>query len=245
MALLSRMEFDSPLLDLGCGDGRIVQHLLGSSGDRTHPHRVFGLDLNENSVRLALARPIHRAAIVADARAMPFGDAAFASVLSVCVLEHIPAPDRVLAEASRVLKPNGLLAFSVPTARLSEIAAETHPRTLDYPAVFAARVEHVNSWPHSAWQALLQRNGLAPCDLIGFMPPDAARVWFAANDWVERPIRGRGWLYRVAGPGLRRGGLGRLLAAYWFRRLRPAAIEGVAASPDEAAAVLILARKPG
>src|SRR6185503_18637707 len=51
---------------------------------------------------------------VADMRALPFPDGSFASVLSVQSLEHVPDPDRVLAEAARVLEPGGVAVFVTP-----------------------------------------------------------------------------------------------------------------------------------
>jgi hypothetical protein len=77
-------------------------------------------------------------------------------------------------------------------------------------------------------------------EVLGFMPRSAGHAWFAANDWVERPIRGRGVLYRAAGPGLRRFGLGPMLARYWTRRLLPFAREGVTAPVAEAGGMLIV-----
>jgi ubiquinone/menaquinone biosynthesis C-methylase UbiE len=45
----------------------------------------------------------------ADAKRMPFADAAFAAVISNSIVHHIPEPALVLAEMVRVLKPGGTL----------------------------------------------------------------------------------------------------------------------------------------
>ena len=45
-----------------------------------------------------------RETVVADMRALPFADGSFASVLSVQSLEHVPDPERVVAEVARVLR---------------------------------------------------------------------------------------------------------------------------------------------
>jgi SAM-dependent methyltransferase len=50
----------------------------------------------------------------ADAVALPFRDAAFDGVLCNQVLEHVPEPARLFAEAARVLRPGGLLVLSTP-----------------------------------------------------------------------------------------------------------------------------------
>ena len=49
-----------------------------------------------------------------DALALSFADAAFDAIVSNDVLEHVPDAPRAFAEAARVLRPGGLLVFSVP-----------------------------------------------------------------------------------------------------------------------------------
>jgi SAM-dependent methyltransferase len=243
-ALFSGLAFDEPLLDLGCGDGSILESLLEEREPGRRPPRAYGLDINADSVGLAAARPTYRGAIVADARRMAFRATAFASVISVCVLEHIRGTEAVLAEVGRILRPGGLFAFSVPTPKLLDVAAETHPRDPErYSEAFNERVEHHTVWAPAQWRVALEANGLGVREVRGFMPPDAAAAWFGAYDWVVRPIRGRGALYRLAGPGLRRFALGRAMARYWFRHLEPWAGRGVQADVDEACALFVVAEK--
>lgn len=89
------------VLDLGCGVGHSY-HLLG-------PRNTVGVD-NDAA---ALADQDRRT-IVADMRRLPFADGEFASVLAVHSLEHVPDPERVLAEARRVLAPGGVAVFVTP-----------------------------------------------------------------------------------------------------------------------------------
>jgi SAM-dependent methyltransferase len=89
------------VLDLGCGVGHSF-HLLA-------PRETVGLDIDAG----ALAGQ-DRETVVADMRAVPFADASFASVLSVQSLEHVPDPERILAEAARVLEPDGVAVFVTP-----------------------------------------------------------------------------------------------------------------------------------
>jgi SAM-dependent methyltransferase len=51
---------------------------------------------------------------VADMRELPLDSDRFASVLSVHSLEHVPDPERVLAEVRRVLRPGGTAIFVTP-----------------------------------------------------------------------------------------------------------------------------------
>lgn len=52
--------------------------------------------------------------VVADAHHMPFADNCMASVICETVLEHVPDPQKVIAEAHRVLQPGGRFCFIVP-----------------------------------------------------------------------------------------------------------------------------------
>jgi SAM-dependent methyltransferase len=67
---------------------------------------------------------------LADMRELPFADDEFASVLAVQSLEHVPDPERVLAEARRVLEPGGVAIFVTPNrltfARPDEIIDPYH-----------------------------------------------------------------------------------------------------------------------
>jgi len=89
------------VLDLGCGVGHSF-HLLA-------PRETVGLDIDAG----ALAGQ-DRETVVADMRAVPFGAATFASVLSVQSLEHVPDPERIVAEAARVLEDDGVVVFVTP-----------------------------------------------------------------------------------------------------------------------------------
>ncbi|OGY09773.1 MAG: hypothetical protein A2782_02960 [Candidatus Blackburnbacteria bacterium RIFCSPHIGHO2_01_FULL_43_15b] len=52
--------------------------------------------------------------VLADAKELPFPKNTFDIALMLQVLEHVDAPDKVIKEAGRVLKPNGILIITVP-----------------------------------------------------------------------------------------------------------------------------------
>lgn len=89
------------VLDLGCGVGHSY-HLLA-------PRVTVGVDIEPTALS-GQRRETH----VADMRELPFGDAEFSSVLSVQSLEHVPDPERVLAEVGRVLEVEGVAIFITP-----------------------------------------------------------------------------------------------------------------------------------
>ncbi len=101
---------DGFICDIGCGDGDYTRVLA-------RRHKAFGFDPWKSQVRKA-ARKYAKAAdkvsfLVADAAQAPYQDAVFEAAVSVCVFEHIPDVDNVFREAYRLLKPGGLLLFTV------------------------------------------------------------------------------------------------------------------------------------
>ena len=103
------MRKDSRVLEIGCGTGvisRVLARWPGVAG-------VLGLDPSPGLV--ARARELSEGFPnltfqVADGRAVPIVDGAFDVVVLHRVLSHVPGPDRVLAEAFRLLCPGGRLA---------------------------------------------------------------------------------------------------------------------------------------
>ncbi|MEA2437084.1 MAG: hypothetical protein QOF65_1640 [Thermoleophilaceae bacterium] len=92
---------DGAVLDVGCGTGHSY-HLLD-------PRESVGVDIAADALRGQ-----ERRTIVADMRALPLADASFASFLAVQSIEHVPDPERVLAEARRVLEPGGTAMLVTP-----------------------------------------------------------------------------------------------------------------------------------
>ncbi|HEX2669794.1 MAG TPA: bifunctional 2-polyprenyl-6-hydroxyphenol methylase/3-demethylubiquinol 3-O-methyltransferase UbiG [Polyangiaceae bacterium] len=95
------------VLDIGCGGGFLSNH-LSSLG-----HDVVGLDASSDA--LAIASRYDSTGLVryqqGDALNLPYPDCSFDSVCAMDFLEHVENPDRVIAEAARVLKPSGLFFF--------------------------------------------------------------------------------------------------------------------------------------
>ena len=106
--LLAEVEMSDPVLDIGCGDGTFAQILGGGSW-------AAGIDTWTDGVRQSEARRAYRHMVVASGTRLPFADGAFRTVVSNCVLEHIPDVDAVVREASRVLRPGGRFALTVPS----------------------------------------------------------------------------------------------------------------------------------
>lgn len=75
--------------------------------------RVKGVEVDARPVAMAQARGYD--VRLGDAtRGIPFPDAAFDLVTALDVIEHVDADEAILREASRVLKPGGILTISTP-----------------------------------------------------------------------------------------------------------------------------------
>ena len=128
-AAAARLLPPGRVLDLGCGVGHCFELLA--------PRETVGVDIAED----ALAGQ-DRPTIVADMRAVPVESASFDSVLSVQSIEHVPDPERIVAEARRVLAPGGTAMFVTPNrltfARPDEIIDPYHHVEFDADAAAGA-----------------------------------------------------------------------------------------------------------
>jgi ubiquinone/menaquinone biosynthesis C-methylase UbiE len=106
-----RVDYRSPILDLGCGFGEFAGVVFGKV--------ETGVDINKKDLEIALKDGKYRKVVWADARKLPFKNRTYSTVMAVSVLEHIENPEIVIKEISRVLKKGGVIAFSVPTSEIS------------------------------------------------------------------------------------------------------------------------------
>ena len=99
-----------PVLLLGCGAGRYARALARHLPGRT----IIGGDLSRTALREARAAGGGPHYLGLDAQCLPFVDGAFGAVVFLDVLEHVPEPDKLLAECARVLQPGGVLHYFLP-----------------------------------------------------------------------------------------------------------------------------------
>ncbi|HEX5526345.1 MAG TPA: methyltransferase domain-containing protein [Solirubrobacterales bacterium] len=102
---------ESSWLEVACGPAAISRALAPKVG------RVLGVDLTpamvEKAREEAAAEGIANAEFaVGDATALELGDASFDGAVTRFSFHHIPAPQRVLAEMARVVRPGGWVIVS-------------------------------------------------------------------------------------------------------------------------------------
>jgi SAM-dependent methyltransferase len=108
---LPDLAHGSRVLELGCGNGKVIADLLGRKCD------VVGLDFSQAAITAARSCLPDSGAgnlIHADARNLPFIHDSFEGVISRHILGHMNRAGReqIALEIIRVLRPGGILAFS-------------------------------------------------------------------------------------------------------------------------------------
>lgn len=103
---------DEKVLDIGCGSG-IISNECARKGAI-----VYGFDLSSGAVKYAKAKEIKGTMfVIADAQNIPFKSDYFDAVVCSEVIEHLPEPEKMIAEITRVLKNQGRLFLFTPNSR--------------------------------------------------------------------------------------------------------------------------------
>jgi SAM-dependent methyltransferase len=100
------------ILDLGAGNGYLTSLLVAAPERRTRNNGAGLSACDINSANFIVPGVKFTECNVNTG--LPYGDSSFDAVCAIEVLEHVAAPYDVLVEIKRVLKPGGVLVFSVP-----------------------------------------------------------------------------------------------------------------------------------
>lgn len=114
--LLAPAPTELPIVDLGCGPGRILVPLA-----ERHPRSTFyGIDVSPEQLAGCVTLPRNAELFVGNGRTLPFGKVA--AVYSVLLFQHIPWMAQIgyVAEAARCLVPGGRFVVQVVDGRPSD-----------------------------------------------------------------------------------------------------------------------------
>jgi 2-polyprenyl-3-methyl-5-hydroxy-6-metoxy-1,4-benzoquinol methylase len=152
-ALFSRAA-PASVLDVGCGEGVLTERWACQLGGRP----VVGIDLEDPKLEAEWAgrRRANLSFAVSPAASggLPFGDDGFDLAAAIEVLEHVPDPERTLAEMARVARR--WLLVSVPREplwRVLNVLRGAYVRDL------GNTPGHVNHWSRTGFLRLLERHG--------------------------------------------------------------------------------------
>jgi ubiquinone/menaquinone biosynthesis C-methylase UbiE len=142
----------SSLLDVGCGEGVLVQRWAQSLPET----RFVGIDLVEESIQAGWAQ--HEAPNLEyrtmPAENLPFADDEFGVATAIEVLEHVPDPEHTLAEMARCAERHLLVSVPrEPLWRMLNMARGAYiPQLGNTPG-------HLNHWSKRSFTKLLSRYG--------------------------------------------------------------------------------------
>jgi ubiquinone/menaquinone biosynthesis C-methylase UbiE len=184
------------VLELGCGAAQcgIVLARAGA--------RVTGIDNSARQLEHA-RREVEGARVGMElhhgsAEALPFGDESFDVVFADHGANRFADPFRWVPEAARVLRPDGLLAFSGGTAFEAicfDEPTDTWDARLHRPYFGLHRVSFGDDGavefelPYGEWIRLFRRSGFVVEALVEVQPPEGARSTYrneAETAWARR-----------------------------------------------------------
>ncbi len=193
------------VLEFGCGAAQWSIALTERGA------QVTGVDISakqlEHAQRAASERGVEIKLIEASAEAVPLPDESFDVVFCDHGAFNFTDPNRSVPEAARLLRPGGLLAFSVPSPLIDlfyDIEKDEVTKSLHNTYWDLGRFEDSETvdfqLPYGEWIRLFRQNSLVLEDLIELRAPEGgtttyelttyewARRWPAENIWKARKV---------------------------------------------------------
>jgi methionine biosynthesis protein MetW len=162
----------SRVLDLGCGSGELLAHLVqhkGCSG--------YGIELDDANLQASLSRGIDVIQLNLEEGLAMFGDASFDVVLQLDTLQHLHNAEKMLIETARVGRI-GIVSFpnfAHWPNRLS-VARGRMPVTKILPYQWYD-TPNIRVGTYADFEVLAHKNGLAILDSFGLRDGLPIRFW--------------------------------------------------------------------
>jgi 2-polyprenyl-3-methyl-5-hydroxy-6-metoxy-1,4-benzoquinol methylase len=141
------------VLDVGCGEGVLTSRWAAELVDRP----VVGVDLDDPKLAAQWAtrqQPNLSFRTVGPGAGLPFEDRSFDLAAAIEVLEHVPDPERTVAEMARVARRHLLVSVPrEPLWRMLNVARGAYVRDL------GNTPGHLNHWSARGFRRLLARHG--------------------------------------------------------------------------------------
>jgi len=192
------------VLELGCGAAQWAVALADEGA------RAVGLDQSRAQLRHAVVNRelahVQLPFVCASGEALPLTDASFDLVFCDHGALSFCEPERIVAEAARVLRDGGRLVFNHATLLHTlcyddEEDCESDRLQRDYHG--ARRFDWGDGTidfhlPYGEWVRCFRRNGLVIEDLVEVLPPDGATTTFdfVPLDWARRWPAEEIWITR-------------------------------------------------
>jgi ubiquinone/menaquinone biosynthesis C-methylase UbiE len=155
----------SPILDFGCGDGFFASQIF-------KPGEVeIGLDVKNS--RINESGRFYQNLITYNGDTIPLSGESTQTVVSNCVLEHLPHLSLNLKEVYRVLKPGGFFITTVMTDKWEPHLLGGKIFGKKYLDSFRHRQEHLNLYSQQQWDQAFITAGFHLVETIGYLHPQA------------------------------------------------------------------------
>ena len=176
---LLRPEPNKLLLDISCGQGRLVT---------LAQHRglnAIGMDFSESAVRIGSRQCPYASWTVSDGEKLPLPEASVDYITHIGSLEHYIDPEAGMAEITRVLKPSGVACILLPNSfglfgnikhvwETGDVFDDGQP------------LQRYNTL--SGWKDMLVNKGLVPFSILKY-EREWPRTWEDFRWYLVRPFK--------------------------------------------------------
>lgn len=173
-----------PLLELGCGSGRLLEELAARSHYPVAD--LYGLEQSEVAVRTVASQLMHVQCGNIESP-LPYRDEFFGVVVLSEVIEHLVAPWQMLERIHKLLAPDGVLLLSFPNyLNLPWLAVRVLGELLDRPSWTVLQpIDHMFIAPVVVRK--LRERGFKVVKILGnvYFPPILYKF---EPDWVRRSL---------------------------------------------------------
>jgi len=143
----------SPSLDFGCGDGFFCEAVFGK-------RKIdVGIDIQNSRAEEAFRLNIYKKNVFYEGKRIPFPNNYFKTIVSNCVLEHIPDLDSSLKELNRILEPGGYFLTTVMTDKWEDSLVGSKLFGKKYIKFMRSVQKHINLFSERMWSIFFEKNG--------------------------------------------------------------------------------------
>ena len=171
IAIWRSIQPKHPILDVGCGDGRMDKYLF------PHIDIDVGIDSDKKAVGVARKSGLYDKVVHSKASKIPFENDYFSSVISNSTFEHIKDDLFTLREISRILKIKGDFIFTTTTDNFLKtmvlLGLKGQPLK-----TYNERVGHYHYRSVNAWKSILKNAGFEPIIVQRYFPISSMKIWW-------------------------------------------------------------------
>ncbi len=162
----------SRVLDLGCGDGALLEYLR-----QTRQCRGFGIEIDDSQVAACVRRDVKVLQLNLEEGLALFEDHSFDVVLQLQTLQHLRNTERMLRETARVGRI-GIVSFPnfAHWPNRVRVATGRMPVTRALPYQWYD-TPNIRVGTHVDFEVLARKNGLAILDSFGIQNGQPVRRW--------------------------------------------------------------------